>query len=140
VTFLWETRHCQWHICPKRANDSGTLLKNVNSTDVFDHYKFASPVTLFISQTNQISHRHLSYKQIKYPKFSFFQMIPDLNFDPSDEGNYTAEEPSGSSFFMKKNTLWKNRAAVAFLRKYFQIMIKAIPIQIMFKIQFLNFN
>jgi hypothetical protein len=27
-------------------------------------------------------------------------MIPDLNFDPSDEGNYTAGEPSGSRFFM----------------------------------------
>jgi hypothetical protein len=26
-------------------------------------------------------------------------MIPDLNFDPSDEKNYTAEEPSGNSFF-----------------------------------------
>jgi hypothetical protein len=25
-------------------------------------------------------------------------MIPDLNFHPTDEGNYTAEEPSGSSF------------------------------------------
>jgi hypothetical protein len=28
-------------------------------------------------------------------------MISDLNFDPSDEANYTAEEPSGSSFFTR---------------------------------------
>jgi hypothetical protein len=27
-------------------------------------------------------------------------MISDLNFDPSDEENYTTEEPSGSSFFV----------------------------------------
>jgi hypothetical protein len=26
-------------------------------------------------------------------------MIPDLNFDPADERNYIAEEPSGSNFF-----------------------------------------
>jgi hypothetical protein len=25
-------------------------------------------------------------------------MIPDLNFDPAYEENYTAEEPSGSNF------------------------------------------
>jgi hypothetical protein len=28
-------------------------------------------------------------------------MIPDLNFDPADEGNYITEEPSSSSFFVK---------------------------------------
>jgi hypothetical protein len=28
-------------------------------------------------------------------------MIPDLNFDLSDEENYTAEEPNGSKFFAR---------------------------------------
>jgi hypothetical protein len=28
-------------------------------------------------------------------------MIPNLNFDPSDERNYIAEEPNGSSFFAR---------------------------------------
>jgi hypothetical protein len=45
-------------------------------------------------------------------------MIPDLNFGPSDEANYTAEEPSGSNF----------------LQEYFQTMIKIFFIQIRFKI------
>jgi hypothetical protein len=61
-------------------------------------------LALLISQTQALlssSHKnkYLSYKLIKYPKLTFFQMIPDLNFDPSNERNYTAEEPSGSSFF-----------------------------------------
>jgi hypothetical protein len=38
---------------------------------------------------------------------------------------------------MKEIILRENRAVVDFLREYFQTMIKIIPIQIMFKIQYL---
>jgi hypothetical protein len=43
-------------------------------------------------------------------------MIPDLNFDPSVEENYTAEEPNGSSFFTRifsnydQNNFYPNQA------------------------------
>jgi hypothetical protein len=76
-----------------RVNGSDALLKNASSSGVFDHYKFThSP----LSSSHKHNTKHLSNK---YSKFSFFQIILDLNFDPSNQGNYTAEEPNGSSFF-----------------------------------------
>jgi hypothetical protein len=78
-----------------RVNGSGALLKDISFSGVFDHYKFTQ---LSLSSSHKHNTKHLSYK---YPKFSFFQMIPDLNFDPSDDENYTEGEPSGSNFFAK---------------------------------------
>jgi hypothetical protein len=81
----------------KRATGSGTFTSRHCHTPIsmvfFYHYKYAhtrrSP-HLTLTLTNYL---------IKYPKFSyFFKMISDLNFYSIDEGNYTAEEPSGSSF------------------------------------------
>jgi hypothetical protein len=95
------------------------------------------PMTSFItinlprpSFSSSHKHKHLSYKQIKYPKFSFFQMISDLNFDPSDEENYNAEESSGSSFFAGifpnygQSNSYPNRFKIQYL-----IVIKADIIQ-----------
>jgi hypothetical protein len=78
-----------------RVNGSDTLLNNTSSNDIFDHYKLTHPS---LSSSHKHNTKHLSYK---YPKFSFFQMIPDLNFDPSDEENYTGEEPNCSRFFAR---------------------------------------
>jgi hypothetical protein len=75
------------------TNGSGALLKDASSSGIFDHYKFTHPS---LTTSHKHNTKHLSYK---YPNLLFFQMISDLNFDPSDEENYTAEEPSGSSFF-----------------------------------------
>jgi hypothetical protein len=73
VTSLLETRNYQWRLCPERANGSGALLKDANLTGVFDHYKFASPVALIISQTqisllqtNQISKFFILSNDIKF--------------------------------------------------------------------------
>jgi hypothetical protein len=94
-------------------NGSGTLLNNASSNDIFDHYKLTHPLLSSSHKHNinipltptcrspHLTNRTLLHLSYKYPNFSFLQMIPDLNFDLSDEGNYTVEEPSGSSFFAR---------------------------------------
>jgi hypothetical protein len=74
------------------------LPLNTNITGVFDHYKYTNAhrshhLTNTLTLTNTLFH-----KLIKYPKFSFLSNDITINFDPTDEGNYTTEELSGSKF------------------------------------------
>jgi hypothetical protein len=66
---------------------------------VFSHYKY-DPSRRTPHLTNNQTLSLISqtiYSNIQ--KFSyFFKMRHDLNFHPTDEENYTAEEPNGSSF------------------------------------------
>jgi hypothetical protein len=73
------------------------LLPQNVSNSVFVYYKY----THVLHSSHLTNTNNLSYKLIKYLFFYFFQIIPDLNFYPADEGNYTSEEPNGSSSFAR---------------------------------------
>jgi hypothetical protein len=116
INLRMTSRHYQW--CGANVSLAVTsLIKCATDSGVFHlkHWSVARSLKALIPVTSLViinttflllssSHKqsntlaHLTNYLFKIFKFFIFLQRPDLNFHHIDEENYTAEEPSGSSF------------------------------------------